>query len=311
MKSYQNSWDRYCTILAANFGIRMTRAPSETWQKVRGHKIHIDVWEPNAPPKGTLILVHGAGGHGRVLAPAADFAASMGWRALAPDLPGYGLTQPASDYSGDYGEWPAIIAQIADETEGPVVLMGLSVGGITATFAAEIARNVDGVIATTLLDMGDPETFVKSARWRWLGAISRIGFRLIPGLLDRLSLPVWLVAPMRSMSTDPAMSDYFSRDPFLGGLWVKLRFFRTLHARKAPTLSLACPFILIHPGADKWTPTAMSLPAFNRLKAAKTMIELSNGSHLPLEEPAFKELKTHVSQFLDSLSPPCEAKQRP
>jgi hypothetical protein len=48
--------------------------------------------------------------------------------------------------------------------------MGLSVGGMTATFAAEIARKVDGVIATTLLDMGDPETFEKTARWQWPGS---------------------------------------------------------------------------------------------------------------------------------------------
>lgn len=104
--------------------------------------------------------------------PLADAAASLGWRVLAPDLPGYGLTRPAPGYRGDYDEWPAIVAQLADETDGPVVLMGLSAGGMTAVFAAEAARTVDGVIVTTLLDAGDPAMLMRAARWRWLGPVA-------------------------------------------------------------------------------------------------------------------------------------------
>ena len=51
---------------------------------------------------------------------------------LAPDLPGYGLTMPAAGYRGEYAEWLAVLAQIADAEPGPVVMMGLSMGGLTA-----------------------------------------------------------------------------------------------------------------------------------------------------------------------------------
>ena len=95
---------RYRDLLDAEFGIRIANEPEEVRLSLLGHDLHVDVWNPAGPPKGVLVLGHGAGGHGRILAPLADFAAGQGWRAVAPDLPGYGLTQPAADFDLDYGE---------------------------------------------------------------------------------------------------------------------------------------------------------------------------------------------------------------
>jgi pimeloyl-ACP methyl ester carboxylesterase len=302
MQEYETSqsWLRYRALLESRFNLHIERKPIETWRQIRGHVIHLDEWQP-LTQKGTLILVHGGGGNGRILAPIGDFAAAQGWRVLAPDLPGYGLTRPAPDFRWDYAEWPAVVAAIADETPGPVVLMGLSVGGMTAIFAAEAAQKVQGVIATTLIDMGDPAIFMRAARWRALGAASLLGFRLTPWLADRIALPLRLAAPMHAMSSDPEMQAYFMYDELLGAMRVPARFFRTMHARKAPTLKPRCPVLLVHPGADAWTPTALSRPAFERIEGEKEMIELSNGSHLPVEQPARNELRSHIERFLSRL----------
>jgi alpha-beta hydrolase superfamily lysophospholipase len=304
MRSYEatSSWQRYREILQRNFGVVIARDPSETWRMIRGHNIHIDHWQPDGPPKGTLILVHGGGGNGRILAPLGDHAASIGWQALAPDLPGYGLTEPASDFRWDYDEWPAVVAELADEIEGPVVLLGASVGGLTAAFAAAASGNVAGVIATTLLDMSDPSVFVQAARWRWLGKLSLVAFRLFPAVIDRIALPLWISAPLRAMSDNVEIQNYFARDPLIGRLWVPVRFFRTMHARRAQTITPKCPLILVHPGADAWTPTELSRGAFARVQGPKEIVELTNGSHLPLERPAIVELYEHIGRFLASVS---------
>jgi alpha-beta hydrolase superfamily lysophospholipase len=191
-----------------------------------------------------------------------------------------------------------VVAALADDCQGPVVLMGLSVGGMTAALAAQAARGVQGVIATTLLDMSDPATFVRAAKWRWLGMASLLGFRWMPSIVDRLRLPLRLVAPMDRMSSHPAMTEYFQNDPLLGGLRVPSRFFRTMHTLDVPRLEPGCPVLLVHPGADGWTPTAMSRPAFDRVLGAKRLRELSNGSHLPVEMPARVELEREVTEFL-------------
>jgi len=300
VKSYRASlsWQRYRDLLERRFEISIVREPLEVWRMIRGHNIHIDHWQPEGPGEGTLILVHGGGGNGRILAPLGDFAASLGWHALAPDLPGYGLTEPAPDFDWDYDEWPAVVAQLADEAEGPVVLMGLSVGGMTAVLAAEASANVAGVIATTLLDMGDPAVFVRAARWRWLGAASLLGFRLMPAIVDRIAMPLWLAAPMHAMTDDPELRDYFTRDPLLGRLRVPSRFFRTMYARKITAITLGCPLLLVHPGADAWTPTDLSRRALARVEGRKELVELTNGSHLPVERPAIDELRYHIRRFL-------------
>lgn len=184
------SWREYRRILATRFGIEISRQPVETWRSVRGHTLHVEVWEPDSPATGTVIFVHGGGGNGRILAPFGDYIAGLGWRVLAPDLPGYGLTEPAAGYDGNYGEWPAVVAQMVKETDGLVVLLGFSIGGMTAAFAAQASSAADGVIVTTLLDMGDPSVFTGAARTRWLGILSLWGFKLMPWLIDRLSMPL-------------------------------------------------------------------------------------------------------------------------
>ena len=85
------------------------------------------------------------------LPPFAEPIAKHGWRVFAPDLPGFGLTVPAPPgFDWDYAEWPKVVAEIANAQSAPVVLMGLSLGGMTAVFAAQQAGNVAGVIRNDL-----------------------------------------------------------------------------------------------------------------------------------------------------------------
>jgi len=295
------SWGRFRALLETEFGLLLAHEPIETWTEIRGHNLHIDDWHPHGAPLGTLVIVHGGGGNGRVLAPFADAAATLGWRVLAPDLPGYGLTRPAPDFEWDYREWPEVVASLVDSLGGPTALMGLSVGGMTAVISAQLASKVAGVLVTTLLDMSQPSIFVNAARWRWLGALSLIGFRTTPWLIDHVRLPLRFAAPMSKMSGNPAMNAYFERDPLLGSLRAPARFFRTMHDHGVADPVHHFPIWLAHPGADRWTPTALSRGFFQRLTGEKRFRELSNGAHLPLEQPAFSELKEEMSHFLSSL----------
>jgi len=297
-------WLAYRRILAERFGVGIEREPHERWVDWGGHRLHVDAHEPDGVPRGTLILVHGAGGHGRLLAPLGELAAGLGWRALAPDLPGYGLTQVRAGWREDYAEWPACVADVARAADGPVVLLGLSVGGMTALRAAQLEPDVAGVIATTLIDLAEPETFVAAARWRWLGRLSLFAVRRAPWLIDRLPLPLGLATPLGAMTTDPALRDWFAREPLIGRRIVRGRFFRTLHRHRPARrdLALPCPLLLVHPGADAWTPTAMSLPAYRAVPGPKRLRVLSNGAHLPAEAPAWAELCGEVAGFLNGIA---------
>lgn len=303
MTSFDNtrSWTEYRDILAAEFEIVLTIEPHEFWREVRGHKVRIDEWTADRPAKGTLILVHGGGGNGRILAPFAEPLAREGWRVLAPDLPGYGLTRPAAGYRGEYAEWPAVLAQIADAEPGPVVMMGLSMGGLTAFLAAQGSRKVCGVAATTLLDLSGPAIFVRAARWKWLGRLSLVSMAVMPWLFDRVVMPLSLATPLAAMSSNKRMQSYFQTDPHIGASWKSASFFRTVHQFHVRSWTLDCPLLLVHPGADEWTPTDFSLAVFKKIETDKRFHELSNGSHLPVERPAYDELLAHTTSFLDEI----------
>jgi pimeloyl-ACP methyl ester carboxylesterase len=252
---------------------------------------------------GTLILVHGAGGNGRLLAPLGNIALERGWTVVAPDLPAYGITVTREGWLEDYSEWPDLIADMIEREKGPVVLFGLSVGGMTALRAAQKGRPLAGVIATTLVDMAEQRTFIEAARWKWLGRLSLWLMGLIPTVVDRMPLPLALVTPLDAMTSDPELRRWFQRDPLIGAKLINGRFFRTLHQYVPPRddFDLPCPLLLVHPGADSWTPVALSMPVFNLISSDKSLRILSNGSHMPAESPAWIELKDEVGLFLQKL----------
>jgi alpha-beta hydrolase superfamily lysophospholipase len=293
----------YAVRLAAAFGIRAGRRPDERWIAWRGHQVHIDDWSTPAKPRGTVILVHGGGGNGRLLAPFAAPLAQAGFRVIVPDLPGYGLTIAAANWQPDYSDWVDLVAELASRfhDDGPVFTYGLSVGGITALFAAQKAGDtVAGVVATTLVDLRDPDTMIGCARHPLLGRAALLGFHMMPWLLDRLALPLALTTPLEMLTTDAEMARLFLRDPLLGCMRVPGRFFRSITTYKSPRsdYALPCPLLLAHPGADAWTPTAMSRRVFDAVPGRKEFIELSNGAHLPLESPAYQELNAAIERFL-------------
>ncbi len=293
-------WREYRQLLTQRFGFATSNEPLERWYAWRGHALHIDLHEPEGPARGTLVLVHGAGGHGRLLAPLGMLATSLGWRAIAPDLPGYGVTRCAPGVQADYRDWPECIAGIVREQAGPVVIMGLSVGGMTALRASQLAGNAAGVIATTLVDLCNAGHFVGAARHRWLTRFSLTLMRHMPWAIDALPFRLDWVTPLAAMSTDPAMREWFRRDSLIGRRTVRGRFFRSLHEYRPDhaDLALPCPLLLAHPGADEWTPLAMSEPTFDAIPGPKRLRVLSGGSHMPSEPEAWAELSEEVGTFL-------------
>lgn len=51
----------------------------------------------------------------------------------------------------------------------------------------------------------------------------------------------------------------------------------------------ACPVLLAHPGADRWTPVELSTPFFDRLGGDKRLVVLEGCGHMPVEEPGLRQ----------------------
>jgi pimeloyl-ACP methyl ester carboxylesterase len=199
----------------------------------------------------------------------------------------------------NYAEWVDLIADLAIGAPPPAFTYGMSLGGITAFRAAQKAGAIAGVVATTLVDLRDPEVFARMTRTPLLARAALLGFS-VPWLFDRVALPLAMTAPLETLTTDEELAQLILRDPRLGRRRVPARLFRSMVQYQPPRddYALACPLLLVHPGADLWTPTALSRPVFDAVSGAKYFRELSNGAHAPLEDPAYRELNTTVREFL-------------
>ena len=303
--SYDDSsaWRLYQPYFPESMRCTSTTMPHEEWWSWRGLDVHLDrATAPEAKLK--VIVLHGAGAYGRVMAPAAVLAQRYGYDTVAPDLPGYGLTRVPSSQL-DYQLWIDCVCDLIDAEiarDGlPVVLFGVSLGGLLAYHAAAQSKRVVGVIATTLADLREPEVRRDFSSHPVLGGFGLSLLDTYSFALDGLPMPMAYVAKMNQISNDPALSKLCKSDPMGGGNWVPARFLRTLMMMTPaiePEHFDVCPVLLAHPGVDRMTDISASRRFFERRPGKKRMVVLEGASHMPTEHPGVDQLEACVLEFL-------------
>ncbi len=302
------TWRAYQTHFPEALRCTPATTPREEYWRWRGLDVHLDrLPAPNASLK--IIVLHGAGAYGRVMAPAAAVAQRYGYETVAPDLPGYGLTKvPRRDMT--YPLWidcvcDLIDAEIARDGK-PVVLFGVSLGGLLAYQAAARSRHVRGLIATTLADPRESVVRRGFARHPLLGTAGLWLLERLAFMTDGLPLPMALMSRMKQISNKPALSAIVMGDRLGGGSWVPARFLRTLMTTAPavePEQFTTCPVLLAHPGVDRMTDIALSRRFFDRIAAPKRMVVLDGASHMPTEHPGIDQLEAAVLAFIRELGP--------
>lgn len=309
-----DGWRAYQPYFPEEMRCTPARTPTEERWAWRGLSIHLDRMAAPASPVKVVVL-HGAGAYGRVMAPAAVLAHRHGFETVAPDLPGYGLTHvPRKRF--DYPLWVDCVADLVDAEfarDGrPVVLFGVSLGGLLAYQAAARVTSrgrgsqVIGLVATTLADPRERAVRQGFARTKLLGSAGLWLLERTRFLTDGLPLPMRFVSKMDRISNDPDLARVCERDPLGGGNWVPARFLRSLMHTPPdiePEDFRSCPVLLAHPGVDRMTDIALSRRFFDRLAAPKRMVVLEGASHMPTERPGIDQLASSVLAFVQDLAP--------
>lgn len=238
--------------------------------------MHLDAWGAD-DALITVIALHGAGGHGRLMAPFCRTVVHHGHRAIAPDLPLFGLTDIAHRAAVRYADWVELVVDLVaqEAPRGPVVLFGASIGGGLAYDAAAVAAHrgprVAGVIATALLDPGQRDVRVAASRNRALAATVSLARRL-PARLLEVSVPMALTSRLFRMSDTPGLARACARDAQGGGTRAPLAFLLDWLATPPavePERFDVGPVLLVHPAQDRWTPAPLSLRFAQRIGAPR------------------------------------------
>lgn len=300
-------WRQYQRFLPEKIRLSPGREPTETWWSWRGAEIHLDRYTaPSAPL--TVMVLHGVGGYGRLVAPYGLMLRSHGYDVVMPDLPGYGLTQAPVRLSS-YHRWVECVVDLVDaeraRTERPVALFGLSAGGYLGYLAAARSRQVAGVIASTLADPRLPIVRDQAARSPGVNRVITPLMTPLATVFGDLRFPIRWITNMRGVANDPEIARIVCADPVGGGNRVSLRFlssFLAIRPAVEPEQFDLCPVLLAQPAADLWTTIEASGPFFDRIKGRKELVMLENCGHLPIEEPGLSQLEDAVVAFLGRLT---------
>lgn len=300
-------WRDYQPFFPPKMRVTEETTPEEEYWRWNGLDIHLDRSAVPASPL-KIIVLHGAGAYGRVMAPAAVLARQHGYETISPDMPGYGLSEVPRGRM-EYGLWVDCVKDLIDaeleRDSRPVVLFGVSLGGLLAYHAACRSRRVAGLVATTLADTREPEVRRGFARSAMLGGAGLSLLDSLKAVTDGLPLPMRWMSKMDRISNKKELADLCASDRLGGGNWVPARFLRTLmHTTPdiEPEEFTICPVLLAHPGVDRMTEIAHSRRFFDRLKGPKRMVVLEGASHMPTEHPGVDQLETAVIEFLADLA---------
>jgi len=177
-----------------------------------GLRLHLQRWPGPAAARGTVLIVHGLGEHSGRYAHVAAQLNGWGWNVLGYDQRGHGRSQGArarlrrdDDLLTDLA---LVIATARAEHDGPLVLLGHSMGGLVAArFAAEGTlaqprpwyRDVDALVLSSPALAAD----ITPGQKRLLAVMSR----LAPDVAVHNGLkPEWV-------SRDPAVVTTYETDP--------------------------------------------------------------------------------------------------
>ncbi|WP_223192752.1 alpha/beta hydrolase [Paenibacillus sedimenti] len=241
-KTYNESvvyWRQYQPFMPEDMRLKPGNLPLEDWWKWRDFHIHLDRMPvEQAPVK--VILIHGAGGNGRLLAPFGLLLQREGYDVVAPDLPPYGLSYHECGQTADYPMWIEMLSDLIqaeiDRDGKPIIVIGTSIGGMIAYHAAAHSQQAIGVIATTFADTSRQEVRDQIAPNRMISRLGKLLLDRFPFALDPIRIPITSVSRMHLITNNPELTKLIKHDPHAAGINIPLRLLRTfLNAKPAHT----------------------------------------------------------------------------
>ncbi|CBL47244.1 Conserved hypothetical protein [gamma proteobacterium HdN1] len=306
----QPQWQQIQKHLPAKYQLNVADEPTEEWWQHKGHHIHLDTYR-NASAPAKVILFHGVGTNGRQMSTILGRPlAQLGYEVIAIDMPTFGVTQVADGALVTYDDWVQIgvdlveLVELEHAKEGrPIVLYGLSAGGMETYHVAAKTRHVQGIIGMTFLDTSLFDVRLHTAFDPLTGVFGAYVMRFlrIAGL-GRVRVPMRWVSKMRALVNSPEAKKSCYQDATSAGNNVSVAFLDSWLSYRpavAPEDFTQCPVLLTQPAADRWTPIELSEPILNRLqRVSVTKVMLENGGHYPLEQTALDQLVNSSKEFI-------------
>jgi alpha-beta hydrolase superfamily lysophospholipase len=302
----QPVWKEMQDFLPPEFRIQAAHEPTEEWWDWKGHKIHLDTYR-NPEARIKVILFHGVGTNGRQMSMVLGAPlARRGYESIAIDMPEYGMTEVAKGALVRYDDWVQAGSDLIDaelaRDDRPIVLYGLSAGGMLTYHVAALNKKVKAIVGMTFLDQRRQQVRDETALSPFM---SRVGGPMMhfsaKTPLKTMRLPMSLACKMSALVNDKAALKVWLSDKRSAGNAMTLAFLSS-YLSYAPVVEPedfdVCPVLLTQPAEDRWTPLHLSEPFLQRIhKVPVSVVMLENAGHYPLEQPGLSQMVAAIDAF--------------
>lgn len=302
----QPAWRAIQQFLPAEYQLQPGQEPTEEWWSWGGHSVHLDCYR-NADAPVKVILFHGVGTNGRQMQTILGAPlARLGLETIAIDMPEYGVTKVGKGKLVTYDDWvqagcDLIDAELARDSR-PIVLYGLSAGGMETYHIAARNPQVCGIVGMCFLDQQLQQVRDETALNRFM---SRVGVPMAKLTsqtpLAGMRIPMAMAGKMHELVNDQAALKACMADKTSAGKWVSMRFL-TSYMYYQPTVEpeefAVCPVLLTQPADDRWTPAHLSELFLQRIKRVPVeRVVLDNAGHFPIEQPGLDQMVEAIHRF--------------
>lgn len=307
----QPNWREIQQFLPKEFHLGQGQEPTEEWWSWRNHQIHLDTYR-NPQAKVKVILFHGVGTNGRQMSLILGAPlAKRGYETIAIDMPGYGMTKVAKGETIQYDDWVQAGSDYIDaeltRDKRPIVLYGLSAGGMETYHIAALNKKVKGIVGMTFLDQREQqvrdETSLNLFMSRMGGAMLHLTAKTP---LASMRMPMSLASKMSALVNDEDALRAFMKDKSSAGNSMSMAFlssYLTYRPAMEPEDFNVCPILLTQPAQDRWTPLHLSKLFLRRVRQVpvKTVM-LENAGHYPLEQPGLSRMVDTIDSFYQEVA---------
>jgi alpha-beta hydrolase superfamily lysophospholipase len=218
---------------------------------IGGVRIVYDVWTPDTPPRGVVILAHGYAEHARRYDHVAARFGEAGLITYALDHRGHGRSggkrvylRDISEYTGDFHTLVGIAA--ADHPDLARIVVGHSMGGgIVFAYGAEHPGDYSAMV------LSGPAVDAEASVSPVMVLVAKVLGRLAPGL------PVEEL-PANAVSRDPAVVAAYEADPLVHHGKLPAGIARALigvgETMPQHAAAITAPLLVVHGEQDKLIP---------------------------------------------------------
>ena len=302
----QTVWRDMQQFLPPEYQWREGQQPDEEWWNCNGHRIHLDTYR-NPKARVKVILFHGVGTNGRQMSMILGGPlAHRGYETIAVDMPEYGMTEVAADALVRYDDWVRAGSDLIDaelaKDDRPIMLYGLSAGGMLTYHVAALNRKVKGIVGMTFLDQRITQVRVETALNPFMG---RVGGPMLNFAaktpLRCVRMPMTVASKMSALVNNEDALKVWLSDKRSAGNAMTMAFLSSYLSYQPVTEPEdfdVCPILLTQPAADRWTPLHLSEPFLKRIqKVPVNVVMLESAGHYPLEQPGLSQMVDAIDVF--------------